>query len=57
MSGDKNQAISVILTGNYSYWAHVMQNFVVGKGVWGHVDGSTPQPSDPKSVDYITNGL
>jgi hypothetical protein len=51
---DKNQAISVRLTGNnYSYWAHVMKNFVVGKGVWGHVDGSTPTPvSDPKAKEY-----
>ena len=35
MVDDKTQAISVRLTGsNYSYWSHVMKNFVVGKGMW-----------------------
>lgn len=54
MSGDKSQAISVRLNGqNYAYWSHVMKNFVVGKRVWGHVDGSTPQPSsDTKAEGY-----
>ncbi|XP_058228219.1 uncharacterized protein LOC131336404 [Rhododendron vialii] len=55
MSGDKNQAISVRLTGNnYSYWAHVMKNFVVGKEMWGYVDGSTLPPFDPKDPGYAT---
>ena len=31
-----------------------MKNFVVGKGMWGHVDGSTLCPSDPKAANYAT---
>lgn len=55
MVEDKNQAISVRLTGsNYSYWSHVMQNFVVGKGMWGHVEGTTRPPTDRKDEGYAT---
>lgn len=34
-------------------WAHVMKNFVVDNGVWGHVDGSVKPPFDPKKEYYV----
>ena len=52
MMDDKIQTINVRLTGdNYQYWAHVMKNFVVGKGLWGYVSGAIKRPTDPKESD------
>lgn len=37
----EDKVISILLKGdNYSHWACVMKNFIVGKGMRGHVTGS-----------------
>ncbi|RXH87524.1 hypothetical protein DVH24_034424, partial [Malus domestica] len=38
---DSLQAIGVKLNGNnYVYWAYVMKNFLIGKGLWGYLSRS-----------------
>ncbi|CAB4279072.1 unnamed protein product [Prunus armeniaca] len=50
---DSLQAISVKLHGaNYFYWAYVMKNFLMGKGMWGYVSGDIVVPSDKKAEKY-----
>ncbi|TXG48946.1 hypothetical protein EZV62_024821 [Acer yangbiense] len=50
---DSLQAIGVKLTGNnYTYWAYVMKNFLMGKNIWSYVTGVTTKPTDSKAADY-----
>lgn len=55
MASDKDdslQAVSVHLIGqNYPYWSYVMKNFLIGKDMWGCVDGSLVMPNDKKDAD------
>ena len=53
MSEDKIHTINCRLTGaNYTYWASVMKNFILGRKKWGYISGSSPRPSDPKKEGY-----
>ncbi|XP_028094176.1 uncharacterized protein LOC114294251 [Camellia sinensis] len=46
---DSLQAIGVKSVGdNYTYWAYVMKNFLLGKNVWTYVIGESSMPSDVK---------
>ncbi|TQD70136.1 hypothetical protein C1H46_044329 [Malus baccata] len=50
---DSLQAIGVKLHGNnYVYWAYVMKNFLIGKGLWGYVSGKVSIPDKPKDENY-----
>lgn len=43
---DQVRAINIQLNGtNYTYWAYLMQNFLVGKELWSYVDGSLTVPN------------
>ena len=35
---------------NYAAWEFQFQLFVMGKELWGHVDGSDPAPTDPTKL-------
>ena len=49
MSTEKREILVVRLNGkNYSTWAFHFEIFVIGKDLWGHVDGSTPVPNKEK---------
>ncbi|XP_050149267.1 uncharacterized protein LOC126624273 isoform X2 [Malus sylvestris] len=51
---DSLQAIGVKLNGNnYVYWAYVMKNFLIGKGLWGYVSGMVSIPNNPKDEKYV----
>ncbi|KAK3041741.1 hypothetical protein RJ639_000665 [Escallonia herrerae] len=46
MASEKAECLLVKLDGkNYSIWRFHFQYFVEGKGLWGYVDGSGPQPA------------
>ncbi|KAK2985226.1 hypothetical protein RJ640_009329 [Escallonia rubra] len=46
MASEKAECLSVKLDGkHYSIWRFHFQYFVEGKGLWGYVDGSEPQPA------------
>jgi len=49
MSTEKHEILVVRRNGkNYSTWAFHFEIFVLGKDLWGHVDGSTPVPDKEK---------
>ncbi|XP_050134651.1 uncharacterized protein LOC126610561 [Malus sylvestris] len=51
---DSLQAIGVRLNGNnYVYWAYVMKNFLIGKGLWGYVSGTISVPNNPKDEKHV----
>ena len=51
MADDKLQAITTKLDGtNYSYWSHVMKNFIMGKDVWNYVIGVTTRPMESEET-------
>ncbi|KAM1261911.1 hypothetical protein ACFX2G_027718 [Malus domestica] len=51
---DSLQAIGVKLNGNnYVYWAYVMKNFLIGKGLWGYVSGMISIPNNPKDEKHF----
>ncbi|KAK2966538.1 hypothetical protein RJ640_002998 [Escallonia rubra] len=46
MASEKAECLLVKLDGkNYSIWRFHFQYFMEGKGLWGYVDGSEPQPA------------
>ena len=52
MADDKLQAITTKLDGtNYSYWSHVMKNFIMGKGMWNYVIGMTIRPVESQETE------
>jgi plasmid maintenance system antidote protein VapI len=56
MASDKDdslQSISVQLNGeNYSYWSYVMKNFLIGKDMWGYIDGTSVKPTNIMDAKY-----
>jgi hypothetical protein len=56
MTSDKDdslQSISVQLNGeNYSYWSYVMKNFLIGKDMWGYIDGTSVKPTNIMDAKY-----
>ncbi|CAN6709012.1 unnamed protein product [Malus baccata var. baccata] len=51
---DSLQAIGVKLNGNnYVYWAYVMKNFLIRKGLWGYVSGMISIPNNPKDEKHV----
>jgi hypothetical protein len=61
MSNDNNdslQSVNVQLKGeNYPYWSYVMKNFLMGKDMWGYIDGTSVKPMDRKDADKYTEAL
>ena len=52
-NSDSLQAISVRLTGsNYTYWAYVMKNFLLGKNMWDYITGDAKLQSNAKAENY-----
>ncbi|XP_068666357.1 uncharacterized protein [Aristolochia californica] len=55
MSTDKLDFTPIQFTGkNYSAWEFQFQLFVMGKDLWGHIDGSYPAPRDAKALSKWT---
>ena len=45
MSSDKLESFPIRFTGkNFSAWEFQFKLFVKGKELWGHIDGSVPEP-------------
>ncbi|XP_028085425.1 uncharacterized protein LOC114286457 [Camellia sinensis] len=52
MVDDKLQAIITKLDGtNYSYWSHVMKNFIMDKGMWNYMIGVTIRPTESQETE------
>jgi hypothetical protein len=46
-----SESFGVHYTGKkYSTWEFQFQLFVMGKELWGHIDGSGPAPMEPKKL-------
>ena len=46
-----SESFRVCFTGkNYSAWEFQFQLFVIGKELWGHIEGSDPIPTEPKEL-------
>jgi hypothetical protein len=41
---------SVLLKKNYVVWEFQFKLFVMGKELWGHIDGSDPTPTETKDL-------
>jgi len=39
---------------NYTSWEFQFRMFVKGKELWGHLDGSSPAPTDPQELSIWT---
>ena len=39
---------------NYASWEFQFRMFVKGKELWGHLDGSSPAPTDPQELSIWT---
>ena len=51
MSTSNVDVIDVRLTGkNYSIWEFQFRIFVIGKKLWGHIDGSDPTTTEPTKL-------
>ncbi|XP_026406860.1 uncharacterized protein LOC113302209 isoform X2 [Papaver somniferum] len=49
---DSLQSINVRLNkSNYTYWAYVMKNFLIGKDMWGYVSGNIVIPNSKTKVE------
>ncbi|KAL3502307.1 hypothetical protein ACH5RR_036756 [Cinchona calisaya] len=52
MATDKYESVLIRFNGkNYSAWAFHFKIFVKGKDLWGHIDGSKPDPDKDKEKD------
>ena len=40
---------------NYASWEFQFRMFVKGKELWGHLDGSSPAPTDPQELSIWTS--
>lgn len=46
-----SDSFGVCFTGkNYSAWEFQFRLFVTGKELWGQIDGSDPEPTEPKEL-------
>ncbi|OMO98638.1 hypothetical protein CCACVL1_04141 [Corchorus capsularis] len=52
MASEQHQVIQIKLNGpNYSYWSYLMRTFLIGKELWGYVDGTIVEP-DSTNTEY-----
>ena len=52
MSSEKTHEILAIrfMEKNYAAWEFQFKMFLKGKELWGHIDGSSPAPTEPKDL-------